>query len=54
MKYTTRSSLAEQENVEDTIQNGVKHTSGQIIVELLQVEDTIQNGVKYALPESIP
>ena len=35
------------EVVEDTIQNGVKHTIQSWVPECLQVEDTIQNGVKH-------
>ena len=33
--------------VEDTIQNGVKHTETEIFYRVLVVEDTIQNGVKH-------
>ena len=33
--------------VEDTIQNGVKHTQGVQRLPSHEVEDTIQNGVKY-------
>ena len=39
--------------VEDTIQNGVKHTHAQGDNALWLVEDTIQNGVKRTVPESI-
>jgi hypothetical protein len=35
-----------KQNVEDALQNGVKHTQKQIPKRLLAVEDTIQNGVK--------
>ena len=33
--------------VEDTIQNGVKHTLHRRDFEIVEVEDTIQNGVKH-------
>ena len=39
--------------VEDTIQNGVKHTVNQLSEQRLSVEDTIQNGVKHTLRQSL-
>ena len=40
--------------VEDTIQNGVKHTVRVFDMSIKPVEDTIQNGVKHTLHETIP
>jgi hypothetical protein len=38
--------------VEDTIQNGVKHTGGFELTDTIRVEDTIQNGVKHTSKNS--
>ena len=39
--------------VEDTIQNGVKHTSDIILPRTIPVEDTIQNGVKHTFEDQL-
>ena len=40
--------------VEDTIQNGVRHTNGFTCRTNNQVEDTIQNGVRYTVKGFLP
>ena len=47
--YVTDTSNVPYSIVEDTIQNGVKHTYKKKITRLNEVEDTIQNGVKHTL-----
>jgi hypothetical protein len=49
-KYVTEwfeSRFLKPEVVEDTIQNGVKHTFSFFYTNVFRVEDTIQNGVKH-------
>ena len=40
--------------VEDTIQNGVRHTDSVVYVLAPIVEDTIQNGVRHTVPALTP
>ena len=47
MKQTLSESIADSFAIEDTIQNGVKHTYQGQAKMLIIVEDTIQNGVKH-------